>query len=421
VLCSKVPGGWLTDNAAKFLFLPLEVPKDIGKACKIMSNGDSILVVVTERPEEEPETNAMKKYRLVIEAIKDEARKFCNGSDIHCMVVYGGTSTTHQASKLEDGCNILVATPGRLHDFVERGKVSYSQLQFLVLDEADRMLDMGFKDDIVKMVRNPNMPGKGSRRTMMFSATFPDEIQKMAFEFLSDDYLFLGIGRVGGACKDVAQKFEQVEQYDKREKLLNIIRESQGKHNGTIKKTLVFVETKKTADFLASYMCQSKVNATSIHGDRQQREREEALRTFKLGETPVLVATAVAARGLDIKGVEHVVNYDLPTDIDEYVHRIGRTGRVGNTGAATSFYDRGKDGGLARPLLDILAEAQQPVPNWLETEARRNPEGHHGTGGGQRFGGRDIRTSSGPGFNQHSTGPGFVAPGQPVERDDGWD
>jgi len=255
----------------------------------------------------------------------------------------------------------------------------------------------------------------------MFSATFPDEIQKMAFEFLSDDYLFLGIGRVGGACKDVAQKFEQVEQYDKREKLLNIIRESQGKNNGAIKKTLVFVETKKTADFLASYMCQSKVNATSIHGDRQQREREEALRTFKLGETPVLVATAVAARGLDIKGVEHVVNYDLPTDIDEYVHRIGRTGRVGNTGAATSFYDRGKDGGLARPLLDILAEAQQPVPNWLETEARRNPEGHHGTGGGQRFGGRDIRTSSGPGFNQNSTGPGFVAPGQPVERDDGWD
>ena len=153
-----------------------------------------------------------------------------------------------------------------------------------MLDEADRMLDMGFKDDIVKMVRNPNMPGKGSRRTMMFSATFPDEIQKMAFEFLSDDYLFLGIGRVGGACKDVAQKFEQVEQYDKREKLLNIIRESQGKNNGAIKKTLVFVETKKTADFLASYMCQSKVNATSIHGDRQQREREEALRTFKLGE-----------------------------------------------------------------------------------------------------------------------------------------
>ena len=160
-----------------------------------------------------PEVVIMSPTRELAIQIKDEARKFCNGSDLQCMVVYGGTSTAHQAAKLEEGCNILVATPGRLHDYVERGKVSYCELQFLVLDEADRMLDMGFKDEIVKMVRNPNMPGKGSRRTMMFSATFPDEIQKMAFEFLSDDYLFLGIGRVGGACKDVAQKFEQVEQY----------------------------------------------------------------------------------------------------------------------------------------------------------------------------------------------------------------
>ena len=156
--------------------------------------------------------------------------------------------------------------------------------------------------------------------------------------------------------------------------------------------------TKKTADFLASYMCQSEVAATSIHGDRLQREREEALRYFKRGDEPVLVATAVAAHGLDI--------------IDEYVHLIGRTGRVGNTGQATSFHDRGKDGGLASTLLAILAEAQQTVPNWLETEARRNPEGHHGTGGGQRFGGRDIRTSA---------GPGFVPAGQPLERDEGWD
>ena len=319
-----------------------------------------------------PEVVIMSPTRELAIQIKDEARKFCNGSEVRSVVVYGGTSTAHQAASLEEGCNILVATPGRwvtnslinksdfltnicrLHDYVERGKVSYSNLQFLVLDEADRMLDMGFKDDIIKMVRNPDMPGKGTRRTMMFSATFPDEIQKMAFEFLADDYLFLGIGRVGGACRDVAQAFEQVEQYDKREKLLNLIRESP-----KTMKTLVFVETKKTADFLASYMCQSSVAATSIHGDRQQRQREEALRTFKLGETPVLVATAVAARGLDIKGVEHVVNYDLPSDIDEYVHRIGRTGRVGNTGRATSFYDRGADGGLARPLLDILAEAQQ--------------------------------------------------------------
>merc|ERR1711953_695147 len=180
----------------------------------------------------------------------------------------------------------------------------------------------------------------------------------------------------------------------KREKLLEIIRENIQKSPKNPVKTLVFVEAKKTADFIAAYLSQTIEScATSIHGDRLQPERERALKDFKTGRNPVLVATAVAARGLDIKGVEHVVNYDLPKCIDEYVHRIGRTGRVGNTGAATSFYDRGKDGGLAKPLLDILAEAQQPVPNWLEAEARRNPDGHHGTGGGQRFGGRDIRTS----------------------------
>jgi len=357
-----------------------------------------------------PQVVIMSPTRELAIQIKDEARKFCRGSDLRCFVAYGGTSCAHQSEGLEDGCNILVATPGRLKDFVERGKISYSQVQYLVLDEADRMLDMGFKDDIVKMVRNPDMPGKSSRRTMMFSATFPDEIQKMAFEFLADDYLFLRIGRVGGACKDVEQRFEQVAQYDKREKLLNIIRESRERNNGTTCKTLVFVETKKTADFLASYMCQSDVAATSIHGDRLQREREEALKDFKCGDKPVLVATAVAARGLDIKGVELVVNYDLPKDIDEYVHRIGRTGRVGNTGCATSFYDSKEDGGLATALLDILTEAQQTVPNWLEVEARRNPEGHHGTGG-HRGGSRDIRTS----------GPGLVLAENPTEKDEGWD
>ena len=138
------------------------------------------------------------------------------------------------------------------------------------------------------------------------------------------------------------------------EKLLNIIRESRESNQGSIYKTLVFVETKKTADFLASYLCQSDVAATSIHGDRFQSEREEALKQFKCGDKPVLVATSVAARGLDIPGVELVVNYDLPKDIDEYVHRIGRTGRVGNIGCATSFYDSRENSGLASGLLDIL-------------------------------------------------------------------
>lgn len=357
-----------------------------------------------------PQVIIMSPTRELAIQIKDEARKFCVGCDLRCVVIYGGTSCGYQSLGLaQDGCNILVATPGRLTDFVERGRISYSQVQYLVLDEADRMLDMGFKDDIVKMVRNPEMPGKNSRRTMMFSATFPDEIQKMAFEFLADDYLFLRIGRVGGACKDVKQRLEQVAQYDKRTKLYDIIRESRERNNGPFYKTLVFVETKKTADFVASFLCQSDVAATSIHGDRLQKEREEALKDFKLGNKPVLVATSVAARGLDIRGVQLVVNYNLPREIHDYVHRIGRTGRVGNTGTAISFYDSKDDSGLASDLVDILTEAHQVVPEWLELEARRNPEGHHATQG-QRFSSRDIRTSR----------PGFLG-GHPVERDDGWD
>jgi len=355
-----------------------------------------------------PEVVIMSPTRELAIQIKDEARKFCMGSSLKCVVAYGGTSVSHQASILTEGCNILVATPGRLNDFVERGKISYAKLQFLVLDEADRMLDMGFKEDISKMVRNTDMPGKGFRQTLMFSATYPDEIQKMAFEFMSN-YLFLAVGVVGGACSDVSQTFLQVPMYEKREKLLELVRDSASQSNGLPSKTLVFVETKKTADFIASYLCQSTFAATSIHGDRLQREREEALKDFKADRKPVLVATAVAARGLDIRGVQHVVNYDLPKSIDEYVHRIGRTGRLGNTGRATSFYDSQQDSGLAADLVRVLADSHQNVPNWLEDEARRNPEGHSGTAG-SRFGAKDIRTQS-----------GFVQSSQPIEGDERWD
>jgi len=134
-----------------------------------------------------------------------------------------------------------------------------------------------------------------------------------------------------------------------------------------LKKSLVFVERKRTADFLASYLSQKNVLATSIQGDREQHQREQALYDFKSGRCPVLVATAVAARGLDIVGVDHVINYDLPKQINDYVHRIGRTGRVGNVGRATSFYDNSNDGAIANDLVGILADAQQVVPDWLQS------------------------------------------------------
>lgn len=320
---------------------------------------------------------------LVIQ-INDEARKFASGSMIKAVNIYGGTSTGFQLSNLFKGCSILVATPGRLMDFVDKGKISFESVKYLVLDEADRMLDMGFLPEITRITTSGNMPGKGERVTLMFSATFPEQVQVLAFDHLKD-YLFLTIGVVGGACDDVVQKIYEVEKFAKREKLMEILSDA-----GT-DRTMVFVETKKNADFLATYLCGAGLPATSIHGDRLQREREEALRDFRSGKMPIIVATGVASRGLDIKEVKHVINYDLPKEIEEYVHRIGRTGRLGNTGKATSFYDSGRseDQGLGPFMVKILSDAQQEVPDFLA--------GGGGAGGssvGAGFGGKDFRSGA---------------------------
>jgi len=294
--------------------------------------------------------------------IHDEARKFSSGSPVVSKCIYGGTSVISQRGDLSrGGCNILVATPGRLLDFVERGNVSFKEVQFLVLDEADRMLDMGFMPDIRRCVSNVSMPAKNLRQTLMFSATFPEEIRRSARDFLYNQ-LFLQVGLVGGACTDVKQSFYQATKFEKRDQLLKIL---QDPTRNPRERTLVFVKTKRNADFLATYLSEEGLPTTSIHGDRLQREREEALDDFKRGKMPILVATAVAARGLDIKDVMHVVNYDMPDEVEEYVHRIGRTGRVGNTGRATSFFDYHEDGAIARPLVRVLTDAGQMVPDWL--------------------------------------------------------
>merc|ERR1719187_413892 len=296
--------------------------------------------------------------------IHNEARKFAQGSMVKSVVAYGGTSVFYQAGQLQRGCNIRVATPGRLLDFVEKGRVSFANCKYLVLDEADRMLDMGFMPEIEKMVEDPNMPKKapeGDRQTLMFSATFPDEVQESAQEFLND-YLFLTIGLVGGACSDVRQEFHEVARNEKRDKLEELM---QDPDRDPKERTLIFVQTKKNADFLATYLSGEGLPTTSIHGDRLQREREEALFDFRTGDKPILVATAVAARGLDIPNVAHVINYDMPDDVDEYVHRIGRTGRVGNLGKATSFVDPGGDGDVMPKLVDMLTKVGVEVPEFL--------------------------------------------------------
>ncbi|XP_056146058.1 DEAD-box helicase 3 X-linked a isoform X6 [Lampris incognitus] len=341
--------------------------------------------------------------------IYDEARKFAYRSRVRPCVVYGGADIGTQIRDLERGCHLLVATPGRLVDMMERGKIGLDYCNYLVLDEADRMLDMGFEPQIRRIVEQDTMPPKGIRQTMMFSATFPKEIQILARDFL-EDYIFLAVGRVGSTSENITQKVVWVEENDKRSFLLDLLNAtvipSEVQENvaeapekpGKDSLTLVFVETKKGADALEDFLYREGYACTSIHGDRSQRDREEALHQFRSGRCPILVATAVAARGLDISNVKHVINFDLPSDIEEYVHRIGRTGRVGNLGLATSFFND-KNSNITKDLLDILVEAKQEVPSWLESLAYEHQHKSSSRGRSKRFSGgfgaRDYRQTSG--------------------------
>uniref|UniRef100_A0A671PXY5 RNA helicase n=1 Tax=Sinocyclocheilus anshuiensis TaxID=1608454 RepID=A0A671PXY5_9TELE len=307
--------------------------------------------------------------------IYDEARKFAYRSHVRPCVVYGGADIGQQIRDLERGCHLLVATPGRLVDMMERGKIGLDYCKYLVLDEADRMLDMGFEPQIRRIVEQDTMPPKGLRQTMMFSATFPKEIQVNEYNW----------------------------SYIKNDAVGSVHEVSSSHPTGKESLTLVFVETKKGADALEDFLYREGYACTSIHGDRSQRDREEALHQFRSGRCPILVATAVAARGLDISNVKHVINFDLPSDIEEYVHRIGRTGRVGNLGLATSFFND-KNSNITKDLLDIVVEAKQEVPSWLESLAYEHQHKSSSRGRSKRFSGgfgaRDYRqtSTSGGGF-----------------------
>ncbi|CAL8577038.1 DEAD-box ATP-dependent RNA helicase [Xanthoria parietina] len=355
-----------------------------------------------------PTSLILAPTRELVSQIYDEARKFAYRSWVRPCVVYGGADIGSQLRAMDRGCDLLVATPGRLVDLMERGRISLANIRYLVLDEADRMLDMGFEPQIRRIVEGEDMPNVQGRQTLMFSATFPREIQMLARDFLKD-YVFLSVGRVGSTSENITQKVEYVEDADKRSVLLDIL------HTHGAGLSLIFVETKRMADSLSDFLINQRFPATSIHGDRTQRERERALEMFRNGRCPILVATAVAARGLDIPNVTHVVNYDLPTDIDDYVHRIGRTGRAGNTGLSTAFFNRGNRG-IVRDLMELLKEAHQEVPTFLEAVAREGA-GFGGGRGGRSGGGRgrgstamrDVRRGGG-GMGGGMGGGGFGGP-----------
>ena len=317
-----------------------------------------------DRAPVKPEAVIVTPTRELARQIHRQAKKFAHGSVLRAVVAYGETSVIHQIEEIRKGCNILVATPGRLLHFAEGNVVSFSGVKVLVLDEADRMLDEGFMESVQKTVTTADMAPAGTRQTLMFSATFSDAVQETAQEFLDTSYLFLtvgtvGVGMVGGIHSDISigrlnilrhtilnvniieciLEFHEVEASDKREKLDTLLGEVD---KDKIEKTIIFVgvsfsssvlqlctfilhfQKKTSADYLSAYLSGENLLTTSIHGDRTQRQREEALADFTEGRFKILVATAVAARGLDIPRVQHVINYDLPDTADEFIHRIGK-------------------------------------------------------------------------------------------------
>ncbi|KAI7817811.1 P-loop containing nucleoside triphosphate hydrolase protein [Gamsiella multidivaricata] len=297
--------------------------------------------------------------------IFDETRRFTYKSPVRPVLIYGGAEMRAQREQLAKGCDVLIATPGRLMDAMERGAVALDHVKYLVLDEADRILDAGFAPTIRRVLLSSDLPRDEGLHMMMFSATFPKEVQAMARDFMKEDYCRLRIGRIGGTTTDIMQKVIKVEEYDKEETLIELLLSQPPS------RTLIFVDTKRKADYLDDVLYNKYFPCISLHGDRSQHERELALEAFKVGKSPILIATAVAARGLDIKDVLHVVNYDLCEDIDEYVHRIGRTARAGNPGLATTFYND-RNYMIAPQLTRLLVECEQAVPEFLSEFVSEN-------------------------------------------------
>lgn len=241
-------------------------------------------------------------------------------------VIFGGVSEGKQISSLRGGTDILVATPGRLLDFLSRKIVDLKHLQIFVLDEADRMLDMGFVHDVKRILKF--LPEK--KQSLFFSATMPSEIQKLADTILVKP-VKVEVTPVSSTAEKVTQALYHVNKSNKLN-LLKMILEDQ-----TITSSLVFTRTKHGADRVVRDLVKNKISAEAIHGNKSQNARQNALSNFKSGKTRVLVATDIAARGIDVEELAHVINYELPNIAETYVHRIGRTGRAGNSGLAISF------------------------------------------------------------------------------------
>ncbi|KAF8650990.1 hypothetical protein AX16_004976 [Volvariella volvacea WC 439] len=326
--------------------------------------------------------------------IQQECTKFGANSRIRNTAIYGGAPKGPQIRDLQRGVEIVIATPGRLIDMLETHKTNLRRVTYLVMDEADRMLDMGFEPQIRKIVGQI----RPDRQTLMFSATWPKDVQKLANDFLKD-FIQVNIGSMElTANHNIQQIVEICSEFEKRAKLIKHL-DQISQENA---KVLIFVATKRVADDITKHLRQDGWPALAIHGDKEQRERDWVLGEFKAGRSPILIATDVASRGLDVKDVGYVINYDFPNNCEDYIHRIGRTGRAGMKGISYTYFttDNAKS---ARDLISILREAKATVPPQLEEM------GMYGGGGGgrSRYGGGGNNRGRGGGGGRYGGGGGY--------------
>jgi len=320
-----------------------------------LSRGDGPIVLV------------MAPTRELAVQIQEECNRFGKSSKIKNTCCYGGAPKRQQLQDLQDGVEIVIATPGRLIDFLDHRDTNLKRVTYLCLDEADRMLDMGFEPQVRKICSQC----RPDRQTLMWSATWPKDVQRLARDICREDPVHINVGALElRTAHTIRQYVEVINEGDKRNRLKRLLEKVM---DGS--KILIFCGSKRDCDTLTREMRLDGWPALCIHGDKKQEERDWVLKEFKEGKNPILVATDVASRGLDVKDIKYVINYDFPTQIEDYVHRVGRTGRAGATGSSYTFFSPDKTRHAAE-LVKVLKEAGQPVPEELEKLA--------GGGGGWR-------------------------------------
>jgi ATP-dependent RNA helicase RhlE len=276
----------------------------------------------------QPKSLILAPTRELALQIHTELENFAKNTSLRSTVIFGGVGQNPQVRQLQKGVDVLVATPGRLLDLVGQGYVDLSMICVLVLDEADRLLDMGFIPDVKRIVQQTPK----SRQSLLFSATMSKGVSQLARNMLRDP-IRVDVSPKQPTVKKIDQRVIMVENPDKLEVLQTLL------HDESLSRAIVFTRTKHGANKVAKKLCAAGVSADAIHGNKSQSARQRALADFKKGRTWVLVATDIAARGLDIEGVSHVINFELPHEPEGYVHRIGRTGRAGASGVAWSLVD----------------------------------------------------------------------------------